>query len=716
MISMPPAKDMASVLAFLDAANRHVFLQPPSSVPTASLQLAKDTLDAFAGQVSDEQQQQLREAGKKRKRGGQGLDRGEVLKIRKLHIDGFETGQVWQQAKRIISSALLQSEETLRELEESNQIETGDGPKQLEQADIHGEDESEGSDSESEAESSGDNDSQVEEVNEDEQDSDDLDDLGDLRDDWEEEEDEEGLEGEEGDDVDDDEEDFDDEPEQEFVEDPNGLNDGFFSIDDFNKQTQWFEDQDARADPNTDAADDDDELDWHADPMSQPQGKPQTSRKGGRDEEDDPELDEEDEDDEAGPTFGNMALDAPEGDSDDEMEENIENGMDLDLTANDIFYKDFFAPPPKKAKKGAKPVKRSLPKPAEIQDEDVERAMADVRRDLFENLSDQSDSEDALSEVSAGDPRSRRSAHERRQAKLLEEIRKLESEAVKEKKWTLSGEASAPARPHNSLLDEELDFEYVGKPVPVITQEVSEDIEDMIKRRILAQEFDDVIRRLPTGDLPANTRRGLIEIDDKQGKSLAEIYEEEHVKNADPDSYVSKADEKLQKEEREVEQMWKELSAKLDSLSSWHYKPKPAEPSLTVVADVATIAMEDAQPTTAQGVAGGESMIAPQEVYRAGKETAEKGEVVNRDGLPVARQEMTREDRTRKHRRNKERIRKSGAGDGKQLSKKAQEKQDTIAELKRGGVKVINRKGEIVDAEGNKAKAAQAATSGSFKL
>ena len=46
-----------------------------------------------------------------------------------------------------------------------------------------------------------------------------------------------------------------------------GLNDGFFSIDDFNKQTQFLENQDARGDPNDGAASDEEDIDWEADPM-----------------------------------------------------------------------------------------------------------------------------------------------------------------------------------------------------------------------------------------------------------------------------------------------------------------------------------------------------------------------------------------------------------------------------------------------------------------
>ena len=736
MASLLSGNDVPSILAFLDSckpANRHAFLQPPSSIPTASLHFAKNTLDAFAGQVGDEQQRALAGAGKKRKRGLEnGVARREVLRIRKLHVDGFETDQVWQQAKRIISSALSQSREALKELRESEIAQTAASALHVRENGVEAgsdvedlEDSSDGSSLLGD-EDVGDDHLAAEGLGEDEDEDENENDVdgGDS----------EALGDEEKEIEEDDDDDEDDlaQPDAFYAEDPNGLNDGFFSIDDFNKQTQWLEDQDARADPNTDLVSDEEGLDWHTDPMSpqMPNGKPKKRRKNadadselGLDEEEDEDMGEEDDDgeEEDGPTFGNMDLFAPEGASEDEAGNGPDDETGLDLTANDIFYKDFFAPPAKKAKKGARRPRTANPKASRPDDTEVERAMADVRRDLFDDISERSGSEDALSEVSAGDPRSRRSAHERRQAKILEEIRRLEAEAVKAKRWTMSGEASASARPLDSLLEEELEFEHAGKPVPVITQEVSESIEDMVKRRIVEQKFDEVLRRRPgaLGDGLSGARRGLVEIDDAKGQqSLAEIYEEEHVKKNNPDTYVSQSDEKLQKEEKEIERMWKELSGKLDALSSWHYKPKPAAPSLTVVADVATIAMEDAQPTTARGVGGGESMMAPQEVYKAGTDTAEKGDVVvAKSGLPVARQEMTREDKLRRRRRQKERIRKSDdAANGKPTSKKAQEKRDTVAELKRGGVKVINRQGEVLGIDGKKAKAARPVTSGSYKL
>ena len=707
----------SALSVFLDStfpSNRHAFLRPSPLIPTGSLQLAKETLDALAGQVADCQQVRLRE-GRKRKRGGEN-DKGEVLKIRRVYVDGFETGQVWQQAKKVIDCALREGMRVLGELEEERMVEVegGEDVRAIE----FGEDGFEvGSDEEEEEEDESASDGDTEESGEEDEEMIDLEAEEDEEEGEEvdlEEEDEDGEEGGE------EEDDYDDEPEDALVEDPNGLNDGFFSIDEFNKQTQWFEDQDARADPNTDHFSDDESVDWHGDPFSAK--KP--SKKGEDDESEDDEsemdVDEEESEDEAAAAFSKQDMDDLNGGSDDGEEGNLQDDLDdlgLDLTANDVYYKDFFAPPRRKRKPGS--FKPRRPEPSQPDDADIERAENDVRRDLFDDLSERSDSEDALSDVSAGNPKSRRSAHERRQAKVAEEIRKLEAELVAKRAWTLSGEATATSRPMNSLLEEDMDFEHVGKPVPVITEDVSESIEELIKRRILAHEFDEVLRRRPdTLGNPNDARRGLVEVQDTKGKSLAEIYEEEHAKKANPDAYVSQADEKLQRDEEEIKNMWKDVSARLDALSSWHYKPKPAAPTLTVVADVATVAMEDAQPTTAQGVAGGESMIAPQEVYAPGKDTAEKGEVVARSGLPVAKQEMSREDKLRRRRRDKERIRKAGGLDaGKTVSKKALAQREAMSDLKKGGVKVINRKGEVVGLDGKKVveqKGPQ--SSGAFKL
>ncbi|KAL2115509.1 hypothetical protein VTJ04DRAFT_9764 [Mycothermus thermophilus] len=720
----PDPTDTTAVAVFLDSttpSNRHAFLRPSPLLPAGSLRLAKDVLDALAGQVADwQQQQQQQQKLKKRKRDGDAGAKTAPLKIRKVHVDGFETAQIWQQARKIISSALAEGEQLLQELERDGLVGDEDVNEKVNGVNgkVDGED-VEGSEAEDSEEGSASGE-EFEEFEDEEDEEDggevsgtDADEEGGEEDVEMEDEEDEKLQASGEEDGD-----YDDEPEEEYVEDPFGLNDGFFSIDEFNKQTQLWEDQDARGDPNTDVLSDDESIDWHADPFA-----PKKPKKKSKDDENESEDDSDEDIDDGGAGLSKEDMDKLDQESDDEEGGNLDDDiadMGLDLTANDIYYDDFFAPPKKKKKPSNKPKRQDSPQPFRPDDADIERAQNDVRRDLFEDLSERSDEEDALSDVSAGDPKSRRSAHERRQAKIAEEIRRLEAELVAKRAWTLAGEAKAADRPVNSLLEEDLEFEHVGKPVPVITEAVSESIEELIKRRILANEFDEVLRRRPDAfGNPNGARRGLVDVEDTKAKqSLAEIYEEEHVKKANPDAYVSQADEKLKRDEQEIVRMWKDISAKLDALSSWHYKPKPAAPTLTVVSDVATVAMEDAQPTTAQGVAAGESMIAPQEVYAPSKATAEKGEVVTKAGLPVAKEEMSREEKARRRRREKERIRKAGGlNGGKEESEKAKERKEVVNSLKKGGVKVINRKGEVVGLDGKKVGEGKGPSSGgAFKL
>lgn len=68
---------------------------------------------------------------------------------------------------------------------------------------------------------------------------------------------------------------------------------------------------------------------------------------------------------------------------------------------------------------------------------------------------------------------------------LSSQIAALEAENVGTKNWATKGEAKSRDRPVNSLLDEDLEYERMGKVVPVITEESTKTIEDLIKKRIL---------------------------------------------------------------------------------------------------------------------------------------------------------------------------------------------------------------------------------------
>lgn len=680
------------------AADPLAFLQPTMQLNAAFLAAAKQYLDPVASGISEVQSLRQQEMRKKRKR-GHGYDGDtRVLHLKKVHLEGFGVNQVFEQTRKIVEATAEEIELALPDDDgDVVTIQDNDGSEDLEEV-------------EEQDESS----------------------LGEEGEDWEydgvdDDEDarpsDDALSGREdvdieADDADGMSEQSDDEPTETYRPDPNGLNDGFFSLDEFNKQSEFLEQQDQRGEA---ADDEDDEVDWTADPMAGGLAKGLTN--GGDDV-------SEDEDDEGGPTFGNVDLNAPEGDSDDD--EALEDG-DLDvvddgMNANNVLYADFFAPPARKVGKNSK--KRGRPNPhnfpaktngdeAQAEEEDVEGTMARVHRDLFDD-EDDAESNGDLSDADPSDPKSRKSTHERRQAKIAEEIRKLEAANVAKREWQVSGEARAADRPLNSLLEENLEFERAGKPVPIATAEVSEDIEALIKRRILAGEFDEVLRRRPD-DLATGpkVRRGQMQLDDtKSGKGLAEMYEEEHLRTTDP-NFVDAKDEKLKKEHDEIAGLWKSLSVKLDSLSSSHFKPKPAAPTLEIRVDAPAIEMEDARPTAGGDVAGA-SMLAPQEVYKPGDEKS-KTEIVTKSGLPIARDELSREEKSSRRRRAKERSKKEGLNKPKIANEKENkggrgQKKQLLGDLKKGGVQIIGRKGVLTDVDGKEAGSVARKGAGSYKL
>ncbi|KAL8869129.1 MAG: hypothetical protein Q9174_004502, partial [Haloplaca sp. 1 TL-2023] len=541
-----PASDQLLLSTVTTSAQS--FLQPTSALHAAALVVAKRYLDPVASSTTEAQAERLRAQRQKRKRGQlAGNTSSGTFRIRQVHLEGFKTQQVWEQARRVLDASTQEAWENIQNLlpqrngEQSHNDEDQGGKRPAKR--VRFDDGQSGEDKTLQPVSNGqatDDDGGVREA--------DVDELSgsDVAPGEHDEEELEELNGE-NDDIYMDSEassDVGEEPNDEFVADKHGLNDGFFSIDDFNKQSDFLESQDARGVPEDDASDEE-EIDWAAEPPPMPVE----------------ENASEEDDEENGPTFGNADLNASDSDPDDSGEEMPMDNMGLSSNTNDIMYADFFSPPARKATKSTR--RRPLPKTqpstssAPPQEDDIDRTIDAVRRDIFEDDLSAGDESDAGAALDPGDPSSRRSNHERRQAKLAEEIRRLEAANVAKRDWTLSGEARAADRPLNSLLEEDLDFERAGKPVPVITNEVSEDIEALIKRRIINREFDEVIRRRP-GNLATGAqaaRRGRFELDDtKPQQSLAEIYETEHLKKTDP-AYVDKRDEKLKKEHAAIESL-----------------------------------------------------------------------------------------------------------------------------------------------------------------
>lgn len=62
--------------------------------------------------------------------------------------------------------------------------------------------------------------------------------------------------------------------------------------------------------------------------------------------------------------------------------------------------------------------------------------------------------------------------------------------------------------------------------------------------------------------------------DEKSKKSLAELYEEEYIKQKTNDQ-TNEKDEALKQEHKAISEMFDALCYKLDALSNFHFTPKP---------------------------------------------------------------------------------------------------------------------------------------------
>ena len=217
-----------------------------------------------------------------------------------------------------------------------------------------------------------------------------------------------------------------------------------------------------------------------------------------------------------------------------------------------------------------------------------------------------------------------------RSKKLDEMTKQLEKDMLAEKPWQMVGEAKATQRPTNSLLEVTPTFEFATKMAPIITAEHTESIEEMIKRRILAEDWDDVIpRELP--DIGLSKRNGeLPEVSQERSKlSLGELYEREYLKKVA--GYDADAVEKETEEEKvknEMKMLFANLCSKLDALSNYHFAPRPVADEAEIrTSATPAVAMEEVLPLH---VSDGQAM-APEEVYNKKK---------GRDGILRGESEM----------------------------------------------------------------------------
>lgn len=304
------------------------------------------------------------------------------------------------------------------------------------------------------------------------------------------------------------------------------------------------------------------------------------------DEEGDYVEDDDDEDNELG-----VFADADDGNGSDELE-----------TAR---YEDFFG---SKKQKDSKKVR----KPNDgLDDLGIDDALGNDKKNEKQNLS----------------------THEKELLKIQSKIEEVDKARLQPKDWTMQGEVSAYKRPKNSALEVDIDFEHNVRPPPVITEEITASLEDLIRQRIAEERFNDV-QRAPR--LPSKAPKELKELDEnKSKKGLAEVYEEEYAQQTGLTSgKVSFSDE----QKNEASMLLKRLCLKLDALSHFHFTPKPVIEDMSIQTNVPALLMEEVAPVMVSDAA----MLAPEEIF------AGKGDVKEEAELTTAERKRRRSNKKRK--------------------------------------------------------------------
>ncbi|KAF3214331.1 U3 snoRNP protein [Orbilia oligospora] len=408
----------------------------------------------------------------------------------------------------------------------------------------------------------------------------------------------------------------------------NELDDGFFSIDAFNLETERFEQADelGRSFGELDTT-----IDWSVDPGD-----------------------------------GDLDSDSPE---------------DTDRT---LMYTDFFPPPGHPGSRVGlnsrnTSAKRSVSEET-ISLEAIGGLMNEIERDLFDDMSpDQQIMVPGDSEIMDY------SSHKSAQARLSDSIRQLEKQNINRREWMLSGETNSKQRPFNSLLQEDLDFERIGKPVPVVTQESTVTLEELIKGRIITERFDEIVRR--NIEHHGKSRRSIVELEDSKSKvGLAEVYEQEHLETMTPTRSKS-ADVKSNALRSEIDSLFSMVSNQLDLLSSWHFTPKAPQPTLSVVQDVRTLNMEEMQVNANYISEPTSTALAPQEIYNPSSKESQTDGVIKVSGIPMSLSEVDRSRRTKV----KSRREMSNSSRGRS---RIDENAKLLKTLRKADVAVIDREGK----------------------
>ncbi|XP_062482670.1 U3 small nucleolar ribonucleoprotein protein MPP10 isoform X1 [Pezoporus occidentalis] len=368
--------------------------------------------------------------------------------------------------------------------------------------------------------------------------------------------------------------------------------------------------------------------------------------------------------------------------SDDEEEESEEATVKPVKCSRDLTYEDFFDPVNDDlvANDVEDDQEEEGDSAIEEQNEENMSEAEDMNEMMVENmrskeaskkvtfsLPDDSETEDItdMQLEKGSNPSEIKSSFEKRQEKMSKKIKSLEDELLEEKPWQLKGEVTGQKRPENSLLEETVLFDHAVRMAPVITEETTFQLEDIIKQRILDEAWDDVVpKEKPKEDAFEYKKR--ITLDAEKSKlSLAEIYEQEYMK-----LHQQKTEEEENPEHKEIQEMMDSLFQKLDALCNFHFTPKPPVPEVKIVSNLPAVSMEEVAPVAVSDAA----LLAPEEI----KEKNKAGDVkTNAEKTPTDKKRERRKKKLRKRMKQREKekrqklLEKMKPEQGTKLSKKA---------------------------------------------
>ena len=233
-------------------------------------------------------------------------------------------------------------------------------------------------------------------------------------------------------------------------------------------------------------------------------------------------------------------------------------------------------------------------------------------------------------------------------------IKTLEQKRAFNADWAMGGEVEGRARPKDSLVDEELDFEHGMKSVPVITEALTAKLEERIKQRILDSNFNDVVRRQAATSAADLTSNGVAKRDttadaEKSKASLMDLYEKDYLAKlkkmedaAGMNDQIAEPLTEIEKDELKAIQMWKRLAQHLDALSNYYFTPKPVQEDL----NVRVRAVDKAAPAISMESVGAFAVskaaaLAPQDAFRPAQKSM-LGNVSLEEMTPRERQALRR--------------------------------------------------------------------------